>query len=89
MSDYGGFRQQIANMGMQKPDAYNPYAAGSKVYGAEGRANPTSGPVDKAGYAVRDRAVKAKRQALLQRMQAAQTGNYMSSDYLLGEPNGA
>lgn len=85
MSEYSGLRQQIQNMGLQKPDAYNPYAAGSKVYGPEGRANPTSGPVDKAGYRQRDMHARAKRQAMLSRMQAAQSGNYMSANYLNGE----
>jgi hypothetical protein len=82
---YGMFRQQISNMGLQKPDAFSPYAAGRKVYGLEGRANPTSGAVDKAGYAVRDRAAQAKKNAILARLKAAQSGNYMSSDYLIGE----
>jgi len=62
---------------------FNPYAAGNKIYGG-GRSNPTSGPVDKAGYRERDLKSKARRNALLRRMKATQTGRYMSSDYLGG-----
>lgn len=82
------FRQQIANMGLQKPDGYNPYAAGEKVYGYGSRHNPTSGPVSASGqqgYAQRDNQVQAKKNALLSRMKMAEAGNYMSSGYLRGE----
>lgn len=85
------FRQQIANMGLSKPDAYSPYAAGSKVYGPEGRAHPTSGPVDSAGmmgYAKRDSQVAAKKSAILARLQAAQKGQYLTPEYLAGGNNG-
>jgi len=72
----------LTALGLNKPDAYNPYAAGSKLYGA-GRSNPTSGPVDKSGYAERDaNARNAQREALLRRLKAAQQGNYLSSGYL-------
>lgn len=60
---------------------FNPYAAGAKVYGA-GRLNPTSGPVDKLGYRERDLATAARRNAILRRLKAMQTKNYMSADYL-------
>lgn len=76
-------RQQASQIGLDKPDAYNPYAAGAKLYGA-GRPYPTSGPVNKEGYVDRDRQMAAKRNALLQSMQRAQSGNYMSSPYLGG-----
>jgi hypothetical protein len=66
---------------------FNPYAAGSKVYGM-GRSNPTSGPVDPMGYKMRDRAAAARRNAVLRRLQAMQGGRYMSSAYL-GTTNGA
>ena len=77
----------MTNPLMQKPDGYNPYAAGAKRYGLEGRSNPTSGPVSaqgQRGYDQRGREQAARRQAVLQRMQAAQNGNYMSADYLRG-----
>jgi hypothetical protein len=61
--------------------AFNPYAAGAKVYGA-GRSNPTSGPVDKLGYRQRDLATRARRNAILRRMKAMQSGKFMSPDYL-------
>ena len=59
--------------------AFNPYAAGQKVYGA-GRPMPNIGPVNKMGYRVRDRAAKARRDAMLRRMKAMQKGNTMSAD---------
>lgn len=78
-------RYQIA--GMQGGGGFNPYAAGRKQYGLSGRAAATSGPVStegQRGYDQRDTQQRARRQAVLQRMQAAQNGNYMSSDYLRG-----
>ena len=63
---------------------FSNYAAGNKVYGG-GRPNPTSGPVDKSGYAERDRRAKAKRNAMLRRLKARQSGRYMSSDNLSPE----
>lgn len=82
------FRSYIANYGIMghgqaKPDAYTPYAAGYKLYGG-GRSNPTSGPVDKAGYQQRELLNRAKRDAVLRRMQAEQAGNFMSPAYLNG-----
>lgn len=70
-----------------KPDGFNPYAAGDKKYGLAGRAYATSGPVSQQGmqgYGQRDREQNARKAAVLQRMQAAQNGNYMSADYLRG-----
>lgn len=69
--------------GLQKPDAYTPYAAGYKMYGG-GRSNPTSGPVDKAGYMERDLMNKTRRQAVLNRMKAQQAGQYNTPDSLNG-----
>jgi len=69
--------------GLQKPDAYTPYAAGYKMYGG-GRSNPTSGPVDKAGYMERDLMNRTRRQAVLNRMRAAQAGQYNTPAYLNG-----
>lgn len=63
---------------------FNPYAVGNKVYG-NGRSFPNFGPTfHREGYAERDRMVKARRNALLRRMKAQATGNYMSADYLGG-----
>ncbi len=60
-----------------------PYAAGNKIYGG-GRSFPTMGPVDRLGYAERDAAAKARRNAMLRRMQASNSGNYMQPDALRG-----
>lgn len=62
---------------------FQPYAAGNKRYGASGRSAPNIGPVaDKQGYMERDLKKNAMRNAMLRRMQAAQTGNFFSSDFL-------
>lgn len=63
---------------------YNPYAAGAKIYGS-GRPFPTIGPVDPTGYRERDLTQRAKTNAILQRLKAIQSGNYMSSAYLGGK----
>lgn len=65
---------------------FNPYAAGNKLYGS-GRLNPTMGPVDPMGYRERDLATAARRNALLRRLKAMQSGHFMSSAYL-GANNG-
>lgn len=70
-------------MGFQKPDAYTPYAAGAKMYGF-GRPNPTSGPVDKAGYQERDQAAQARKNIILQRMSAEQQKRFASPEFLGG-----
>lgn len=59
---------------------FNPYAAGAKIYGNMTQ-SPTSGPVDKSGYAERDRKLKARRNAILAKIQAGNTGAYASSNF--------
>ena len=59
------------------------YAAGAKRYGG-GRDAPNIGPSDPTGYAERDLKQKARRQAMLNRLQKTQQGNYMSPDVLRG-----
>jgi hypothetical protein len=55
-------RGQVAGAG---GSGFNPYAAGKKQYGS-GRPMPTSGKVaDKVGYADRDAAARARRDALM------------------------
>lgn len=71
---------------MGKPDSFNSYAAGNKVYGISGRSNPSTGMNDKTGYKTRDAEVRLKRNALLRRLKAGQKKNYMSPDYLGGNP---
>lgn len=61
---------------------FNPYGAGQKVYGS-GRPMPNIGPTSSPeGYRTRDLQAKARRQAMLQRLKAAQSGNYKSAAYL-------
>lgn len=59
---------------------FNKYAAGRKMYGG-GRDAPNIGPVDKLGYKDRDAKARLKRNAVLRRMQASQSGNLMSPNY--------
>lgn len=63
---------------------FRPYAAGNKVYGG-GRSMPTIGPVDPLGYKERDALTAAKRNALLNRLKAQQSGNFMSPQWLRGQ----
>jgi hypothetical protein len=63
--------------------SFTPYSAGFKIYGG-GRLFPTMGPVDKTGYRERDRLAKARRNAVLRRLKANQSGNFMSSNWLGG-----
>jgi hypothetical protein len=57
----------------------NPYAAGNKIYGG-GRSFPTMGPVDPMGYRERDNKASARRNAVLRRLKANQSGKYASAD---------
>jgi hypothetical protein len=59
---------------------FNAYAAGIKRYGG-GRDFPTMGRVDKTGYAERDLMAKARRNAMLKRLQAGQAGNFASANF--------
>lgn len=58
---------------------FNPYAAGAKIYN-QVSSSPTRGAVDKTGYAARDRKLKAKRNAVLAKMQAMNSGAYANSN---------
>jgi hypothetical protein len=60
------------------PD-FNSFAAGAKVYGG-GRYNPTMGPVDRTGYAERDRKLRVRRNALQAKLKADGKGAFASSD---------
>jgi hypothetical protein len=59
---------------------FNAYAAGKKSYGS-GRPMPTIGRVNPTGYAERDRMEKARRNAILKRMQAGLSGQFASANY--------
>lgn len=56
-----------------------PYAVGDKIYGG-GRSFPTMGPVDRMGYRERDNVASARRQAVLNRLKAVQSGKTASAD---------
>lgn len=56
-----------------------PYSVGNRVYGG-GRAFPTSGPVDPSGYRERDLTAAARRDAILRRLKATQSGKFASAD---------
>lgn len=58
-----------------------PYSVGNRIYGG-GRSNPTFGPVDPTGYAERDLVAQARRNAMLRKMRAIQSGDTMSADAL-------
>ena len=60
---------------------FNPYSAGARIYGS-GRMNPTMGPVDKGGYAERDRVRKAKINAIRAKTKAMKNKNYASPDFM-------
>lgn len=60
---------------------FTPYAAGRKVYGQVG-SSPNLGPVDKTGYADRDRRLAARRNAVLQRIKGMNSGSFGSPDVL-------
>lgn len=71
---YDAIRSQIEQLGLKKPDAYNPYSAGPKVYGGSSM-SPNTGPVsDRSGYIQRDARAKAIRKALMHRLEANKNG---------------
>ena len=61
--------------------SFNPYSAGNKRYGPEGRRAPNVGPTeDQAGYKERDNRARLLRNAALRKMKAYQKKNYASAD---------
>jgi hypothetical protein len=58
-----------------------PYSVGNRIYGG-GRSSPNIGPVDRLGYAERDATSAARRDAVLRRMKALQSGKFASADAL-------
>lgn len=65
---------------IKKPDAYNPYAAGQKLYGS-GRMNPTSGALlNTEGYAQRDMEARARMNAIKSRMRSQQNPSDFKSN---------
>jgi len=62
---------------------FNPYSAGNKQYPG---GSPNGGVVDPSGYYERDRQLKARNNAILQRLKAQIGGRFMSQQWL--NPNG-
>jgi hypothetical protein len=58
---------------------FSPYAAGAKIYNSVS-SSPTRGAVDKTGYVQRDRKLAVRRNAVLAKMKAMQTGAYANSN---------
>ena len=88
-TEIGYMQKALALSGMSKPDGFNAYGLGIKRYGS-GRSMPNIGPVGsegRAGYAKRDRSIAAQKQALMERMQAGNSGSFASAAYLRGSNN--
>jgi hypothetical protein len=68
-----------AERGLLGTFEYNPYAAGAKIYGNM-TTSPTMGAVDKSGYAARDRKLAVRRNAVLAKIKAQQTGSFANSN---------
>lgn len=64
---------------LYKGKQFLPYAAGDKIYGG-GRDAPNLGPVDPTGHKERDLKYQARRAAMLRRLKAKASGNYLSPD---------
>jgi hypothetical protein len=64
-----------AERGLLGTFEFNPYSAGSKIYGNMTN-SPTMGAVDKTGYANRDRKLAVRRNAVLAKIKAQQTGAF-------------
>lgn len=58
---------------------FNPYGAGNKVYPG---GSPNAMGVDRQGYNERDLKLKARNNAILQRLKAQVQGRFMSPQYL-------
>ena len=67
---------------------FNSYAAGKKHYGA-GRSMPNIGPVsNRQGYNERDNKAKARKGAILRRLQGQMSGNPMSRKIMQSDMRG-
>lgn len=66
------------------PTGFQKYGVGNKSYGG-GRPMPNIGPVGGQGlmgYANRDQQAKARKDAIMRRLKAQQSGNVMNSNIL-------
>lgn len=87
MASFDFMQKALSYSGLSKPDGFNAYGLGNKSYSA-GRPMPNIGGADSQamlGYASRDRALAAQKQALLERMKASNSGAYASAPYLRGQ----
>jgi hypothetical protein len=83
LADIFGNRR-IPNPKPGAPINFNSYAAGDKKYGS-GRSMPNIGPVSgmgMMGYANREQRAKARKDAIMRRLKAQQSGNVMNSNIL-------
>lgn len=60
---------------------FNQYATGSKVYNGTDSA-PHRGPMDKGALADREMKTRLRRNAMLRRLKAKQSGQFMNADAL-------
>lgn len=72
---YEAIRSQVEQLGLKKPDAYNPYAAGPKVYGGTSLAPQVGAIGDKAGYMKRDARARAMKNVLMKKLKTSQLQN--------------
>lgn len=76
--EHGSERPPRSDVSQQ---GFNSYAAGDKRYGLSQRRGPNTGmSLDRSGYAKRDQKIEARRQSMLEKMQAMLSGNYASAD---------
>lgn len=68
--------------GIAQTKGFNSYAAGDKRYGFSGRRGPNTGmALDRGGYAERDQRNAIRRNLMLKRLQAGQSGRPLSADF--------
>ena len=83
MNDFMNAVQNRYNGGFQ------PYAAGNKRYGPEGRSAPNVGPVkNRGGYAARDQKAKMRREVMLKKLKNTQGGKEMRKENLRNQRPG-
>ncbi len=78
------FRQGIAGLGqngLARQQGMNSFATGERRYGLSARRGPNTGmTLDKSGYQERDRRAAIRKQLMLRKLQAGQSGRPLSGD---------
>lgn len=69
-------------MQLKRPRDFNPYAVGNVVYNGGNNAPHSGMKLDPMGYRERDQRAKVRRNAVLRRMKAQNTGNFNYPDWL-------